>query len=100
MANHAYTISNTAVLNFGGEVLITAGNNVFDALNIPEGERMWEVVGPLDDVTRDECETALADPIRTWDEWLQHSNANGEPYVGGTPGGFNCRHQLFPVVSG
>jgi hypothetical protein len=84
LRNYAYTHANTAVLNFQGEVLAKAGQSI--------GATRWEVVGPLDGVTRDACVSALADPIRTEAEW----NAAG--YWGGTPGGFNCRHQLFPVV--
>jgi hypothetical protein len=91
MANHAHTIANTAVLDFGGEVLRVAGENI--------GADKWEAVGPDDSVTREECQEALSDPVRTEAEWKQHTGANGEPYWGGTPGGFNCRHQLFPVVS-
>jgi hypothetical protein len=91
MANHARTIANTAVLDFGGEVLRVAGENI--------GAEKWEAVGPLDSVTREECQEALSDPVRTEAEWKQHTGADGEPYWGGTPGGFNCRHQLFPVVS-
>ena len=99
MANHARTIANTAVLDFGGEVLRVAGENIFDQFNVPESERLWEIVGPDDAVTRDSCSEALSDPIRTKAEWLQHTNENGDPYFGGAPGGFNCRHQFFPVVS-
>ncbi len=91
MANHARTIANTAVLDFGGEVLRVAGENI--------GAEQWEVVGPNDDVTRVECQEALSDPIRTKAEWMQHEGATGQPYFGGTPGGWNCRHQLFPVVT-
>jgi len=91
MANHAKTIANTAILDFGGETLRIAGENI--------GATQWQVVGPNDDVTREECREALSDPVRTESEWKQHEGADGEPYWGGTPGGWNCRHQLFPVVT-
>lgn len=83
LANYSYTHANTAVLNFNGEVIREAG----EAL----GAKMWEVVGPIDDVTRDECLDALSDPVRTADEWKDAG------YWGGSPGGWNCRHQLYPV---
>lgn len=85
MANHANTIANTAILDFGGETLRIAGENI--------GAEKWEAVGPLDEVTRDVCVDALADPVRTESDW------KSADYWGGTPGGWNCRHQLFPVVS-
>lgn len=85
MAKHAYTHANTAVLQFQGEVLRETGENL-DA-------DKWEVVGPLDDKTRDECRDALADPVRTEKEWQSSG------YWGGAPGGWNCRHQLYPVFS-
>jgi hypothetical protein len=91
MANHAATIANTAILDFGGETLRIAGENI--------GADKWEVVGPNDSVTRIECQEALGEPIRTEEEWKQHSGSTGEPYWGGTPGSWNCRHQLFPVVT-
>lgn len=84
LANYAYTHANTAILNFGGEAVKQAGEAI--------GAEMWEVLGPLDQKTREECRDALADPIRTEKDW----QAAG--YWGGTPGGFNCRHQLWPVV--
>jgi len=82
MANYAETHANTAIQNFQGEVLREAGESI--------GAEDWEVVGPLDQVTRPACLDALADPIRTQDEWL------AADYWGGAPGGWNCRHQLFP----
>jgi hypothetical protein len=90
LANHATTYANTAILSFGGETIKQAGEAI--------GAELWEVVGPSDQKTREECQQALADPIRTKDEWMQHSGADGQPYWGGTPGGWNCRHQLFPVL--
>lgn len=84
LRNYAYTHANTAVLNFSGEVLIAAGESI--------GAEKWEVVGPNDDSTRDVCKEALANPIRTMAEWREAG------YTGGTPGGWNCRHQLFPVL--
>ncbi|MCK5019402.1 MAG: hypothetical protein KAS32_20255 [Candidatus Peribacteraceae bacterium] len=86
MANHAYTHANTAMLNFQGETLRIAG----ESLGFDSDDSLWEVVGPDDEVTRDVCEAALAEPVRTKAEWI----AAG--YWGGTPGGWNCRHQLFP----
>ena len=83
LANYSYTHANTAVLNFNGEVIREAG----EAL----GAEKWEVVGPVDDVTRDECLDAMGDPVRTAKEWKDAG------YWGGSPGGWNCRHQLYPV---
>ena len=83
LKNHSYTHANTAILRFNGEVIREAGDSL--------GAKKWEVVGPLDSVTRDVCRTALGDPIRTAEEW----KAAG--YWGGAPGGWNCRHQLYPV---
>lgn len=83
LANYSYTHANTAVLNFNGEVIREAG----EAL----GAEKWEVVGPVDDVTREECLDAMADPVRTAKEWKD------DGYWGGSPGGWNCRHQLYPV---
>jgi hypothetical protein len=80
LANHAYTHANTAVLSFGGEVSIKNAQ----ALGVKE----FEVVGPLDDKTREVCQHALADPIRTEEEW------QAADYWGGSPGGWNCRHHL------
>jgi hypothetical protein len=85
MANHAYTHANTAVLQFQGEVIREIGEQL-DA-------DKWEVVGPNDDVTRDACQNALADPVRTEKEWQSAG------YWGGAPGGWNCRHQLIPVFN-
>jgi hypothetical protein len=84
LRNHAYTYANTAQLNFSGEILKQAGESL--------GAEYWEVVGPLDEVTRDVCVDALADPVRTQNQW------ESADYFGGTPGGWNCRHQLYPVV--
>ena len=82
LSNHSWTHANTAILNFQGEVLREAGESI--------GAENWEVVGPIDDLTRDVCVDALADPVRTQLEWIEAD------YWGGTPGGWNCRHQLFP----
>jgi hypothetical protein len=86
LSNHAYTHANTSILNFQGETLIKAGESIgFDSAT-----DKWEVVGPLDGATREVCQNALANPVRTQEQW----EAAG--YWGGTPGGWNCRHQLFP----
>ena len=82
LSNYSKTHANTAILNFQGEVLREAGESI--------GAEFWEVVGPDDDVTRDVCDDALSNPVRTQKDWI----AAG--YWGGTPGGWNCRHQLFP----
>ena len=84
LKNYAYTYANTATLSFAGEAVKAAGEDL--------GAEKWEVVGPLDDATRDECRAALSDPIRTEKEW--HS----ADYWGGSPGGWNCRHILYPVL--
>ena len=86
MSNHAKTHANTAILNFQGEVLIKAGESIGFESDTDE----WEVVGPLDGATRDVCIAALARPVRTRKEWEDAG------YWGGTPGGWQCRHQLFP----
>jgi hypothetical protein len=86
LSNHAYTHANTSILNFQGETLIKAGESIgFDS-----STDLWEVVGPLDGATRDVCQNALANPVRTQEQWQDAG------YWGGTPGGWNCRHQLFP----
>jgi len=82
MRNYAYTHANTSILNFSGEVLILAGEEI--------GADKWEVVGPLDSKTRPVCHAALAEPVRTKEQWIKTG------YWGGTPGGWNCRHQLYP----
>lgn len=86
LSNHAYTHANTSILNFQGETLIKAGESIgFDS-----EDDLWEVVGPLDGATREVCQNALANPVRTQEQWQSAG------YWGGTPGGWNCRHQLFP----
>ena len=86
LSNHAKTHANTAILNFQGETLIKAGESIgFDG-----PDDLWEAVGPLDSVTRDVCVNALANPVRTRSQW------EAIDWWGGTPGGHNCRHQLFP----
>jgi hypothetical protein len=86
LSNYSYTHANTAMLDFNGEVVRMAGESIgFDS-----DDSLWIVVGPDDDKTREVCEEALADPIRTKAEWQDAG------YWGGTPGGWNCRHQLFP----
>jgi len=85
LKKYAYTYANTANLQFSGETVRVMG----EALDAD----IWEVIGPDDEVTRDECSEALADPVRTKDEWI------AADYWGGTPGGYNCRHQLIPVFA-
>lgn len=86
LSNHANTHANTSILNFQGEVLKDAGESIgFDG-----DDDLWEAVGPSDAVTRDVCVAALNNPVRTRAQWIEAD------YWGGTPGGFNCRHQLFP----
>ena len=82
LANHSYTYANTSFQSFGGEVSRIAG----EAL----GAEKWEVVGPNDNVTRDECIAALNNPVRTKEEWQSAG------YWGGWR--WNCRHLLDPVV--
>lgn len=82
LSNYSYTHANTALLNFSGEVLRLAGEEL--------GAEMWEVVGPLDSLTRQVCRDALSEKIRSKKEWQKAG------YWGGTPGGWNCRHQLYP----
>lgn len=86
LSNHAFTHANTSILNFQGEVLKDAGESIgFDG-----DDDLWEAVGPSDGKTRDVCVAALNNPVRTRAQWIEAD------YWGGTPGGFNCRHQLFP----
>lgn len=86
LANFAYTHANTAYLDFSGAVIIKTGEN----LGWDQPDSLWEVVGPEDGKNRPICSAALDNPIRTRAEW----EAAG--YFGSTPGGWNCRHQLFP----
>jgi hypothetical protein len=88
LANHSYTHANTAILNFNGEVTKEAG----ESIGFGEDDSLWEAVGPLDDKTRDVCQAALNDPVRTKAEWIEAD------YWGGAPGGWNCRHELFPYI--
>jgi hypothetical protein len=85
LRNYAYTYANTAHLSFSGEVIIQAGESI--------GAEQYEVVGPLDGKTRQVCQDALANPIRPTGDWRMIG------YWGGTPGGWNCRHVLYPVVT-
>lgn len=86
LSNHAFTHANTSILNFQGETLIKAGESIgFDGDDDP-----WEAVGPSDSKTRDVCVAALNNPVRTRAQW------QSVDWWGGTPGGHNCRHQLFP----
>lgn len=87
LSNHSYTHANTATLNFEGEVLIRAGESVGATGDNAE----WEIVGVLDDKTRDVCVSALSNPVRTRKEW-----EDSDYPVSGTPGGWNCRHIFFP----
>ncbi len=84
LTNYAYTHANTAVLSVQGQVLIAAGESI--------GADLWEVVGPDDEETRGVCQIAVADPTRTKEQWI------AADYWGPTPGGWNCRHQFFPVL--
>lgn len=86
LSNHSKTHANTAILNFQGETLIKAG----ESIGFTGEDDLWEVVGPLDGATREVCVAALARPVRTRAEW------ESIDYWGGTPGKWNCRHQLFP----
>jgi hypothetical protein len=88
LSNYAYTHANTAVLAFNGEVTKEAG----DSIGFDSPDSLWEVIGPEDDATRDVCLSALGDPVRTRQEWIDAG------YFGGAPGGFNCRHELVPYL--
>ena len=90
LSNHAFTHANTSILNFQGETVIKAAESV----GVDSDDDLWEVSGVSDDRTRDVCLNALANPIRTRKEWEDAG------YWGGTPGGWNCRHQLFPHFNG
>jgi len=81
LSNYAYTYANTATLNFGQEVVREVGEEL--------GVKLWEVVGPLDDVTRQICRDALADPIRTEQEWKNAGYWSDR-------GSWNCRHLIYP----
>lgn len=88
LRNYSYTHANTAVLNFNGEVIREAGESIgFDS-----DDDLWEITGPVDDATRDICNDAMSDPVRTRGEWI------GMGYWGGSPGGYNCRHEFFPYA--
>ena len=88
LSNHSYTHANTSILNFNGEVTREAG----ESIGFGGDDSLWEVVGPNDAVTRDVCQAALANPVRTKEEWV------AVDYWGGSPGGWNCRHELFPYI--
>lgn len=88
LSNYAYTQANTAILGFNGEVTRVAGESIgFDS-----DDDEWEVIGPEDSRNRDECIEALADPVRPRGLWISAD------YWGGAPGGYNCRHELFPYI--
>ena len=88
LSNHSYTHANTSILNFNGEVTREAG----ESIGFGEDDSLWEVVGPNDGATRDVCQSALAEPVRTKEEWI------AADYWGGSPGGWNCRHELYPYI--
>ena len=74
-------------------VAVNDGFRQFDNLarhKVFEGEDVrWTYVGPLDDVTRDECATTLGDePDKGYTE--AEVMASLTPF--GVRGGFNCRH--------
>lgn len=79
LSNHSYTHANTSILNFNGEVTREAG----ESIGFGEDDSEWEVVGPNDGATRDVCQAALSDPVRTKSEWI------AADYWGGSPGGWN-----------
>ncbi len=82
LSNYAYTYANTSYQSFGGEVARVAGEAI--------GVEKWECVGPLDGKTRPECVAALADPIRTKEEWQDADYWTYSRY--------NCRHTLYPSI--
>jgi hypothetical protein len=93
MSNHAKTHANTAMLSFSGEAMIKAG----EELGFDDPESKWRVQGPRDSITRDVCNKALNEPVRTRAEWeAAPSDWPGSGYFGGSPGGWNCRHWLVP----
>ncbi len=56
-----------------------------------EGEDvLWEYFGPLDDRTRDVCETTLRNPLNVTGFTEDQVDTSGTPF--GIRGGFNCRH--------
>lgn len=77
--NYSYTHANTAILNFNGEVIKAAG----ESIGFDKDSSKWQVVGPLDSKTREECRNALETPVRTRKQWLDAG------YFGGSPGGYN-----------
>ena len=81
LERYSYTHANTAVLDFAKAVTREAG--------VELGAKEWEVIGVLDDVTRDECVAALDNPVRTQEEW-ENIGYWGEGKR------FNCRHTLYP----
>jgi hypothetical protein len=89
MYHQAKTQANTAILSFSGQAMQKAGEEV--GFDTPDS--MWKVQGPSDSLTRDVCQAALSDPIRTRAEW------ESVGYFGGAPGGHNCRHWLIPYFN-
>jgi hypothetical protein len=81
LSNYAYTHANTAILDFSKAATREAG--------IELDAKEWEVVGPDDDVTREECSNALNNPVRTREEW-ESAGYWGEGKR------WNCRHTLYP----
>lgn len=82
LKNYSYTHANTAILNFGDDVIRVAGEEI--------GADRWQVLGPNDSVTRDVCRRALARPIRTKEEWITAK------YWARTPKRWSCRHYTYP----
>lgn len=96
LAAYAGTHANTAIQGFAAETIKTAAINI----DHDDDDDLWQVVGPSDRVTREVCSMALSAPIRTRAEWKQApSDFPGSYFDNNPPGGWNCRHQLFPYVS-
>lgn len=88
LSNHSATHANTAILNFNGEVTREAG----ESIGFGEDDSLWELVHGMDGATRDICLDAFSKPVRTRKEWIDID------YFGGSPGGWNCRGELYPYI--
>jgi hypothetical protein len=87
LSNHASAHADTAINTFNGEVNIKAA----ESFGHDKPTDRWRVFGPNDAKTRDICQHALSEPVRTRQEWEDAG------YWGGSPGGWRCRHRFRPV---
>jgi hypothetical protein len=87
IAKHAYTIINTAYLQFNARVNNIAAENT--------GWKQAIYMGPIDNVTRDFCRAHI-NQIMTIDEAKKLQNDQGMS-AWSSVGGWNCRHRWVAV---